>query len=170
MKELKQYIIPISGLKEGLHEFDFQIDSVFFACFEKSPIEEGKLNVKFYFDKQVGMYVLTFAIDGHVKVECDRCLEMFNLPIQTSQSLIAKFKEGDANDADIIHIDKDAPEVNIATFIYEFIVLSVPPVTKHEDADEECPEDVFDYLNKEEEDETPSNNPFLDALKDFKSN
>ena len=43
---------------------------------------------------------------------------------------------------------------------------------KHEDADEECVEDVFEYLDKEEDtaEETPNNNPFLDAFKNFKDN
>ncbi len=172
MKKLKEYIIPISGLKEGVHQFDFQIDSTFFEHFEASPIQKADLRVDFYFDKQSSMYVLIFEVNGKVSVECDRCLEEFEMPVQSSNTLIAKFDASEADDADIIYIPKTAIEINVVEFIYEFIVLSVPIMKKHEDAGEECPEDVFEYLDKEEEaaDETPNNNPFLDALKNFKDN
>ena len=172
MKTLKEYTIPISGLKEGVHQFDFQIDNAFFEHFEASPIQKADLKVDFYFDKQSGMYVLIFEVDGKVSVECDRCLAEFEMPIKSSNTLIAKFDASEADDADIIHIPKSEVVINVAEFIYEFIVLSVPIMKKHEDAGEECPEDVFDYLNKEEDTdaEIPSNNPFLDALKNFKDN
>jgi len=170
MKKLKEYTIPISGLKEGVHQFDFQIDSTFFEHFEASPIQKADLRVDFYFDKQSSMYVLIFEVNGKVSVECDRCLEEFEMPIKSSNTLIAKFDASEADEMDIIHISKTAIEIELAEFIYEFIVLSVPIMKKHEDAGEECPEDVFDYLDKEEEaaDEAPNNNPFLDALKNFK--
>jgi len=168
---LKEYTIQISSLKNGVHPFDFQIDSTFFEHFEASPIEKGDVRVDFYFDKQDSMYVLIFEINGKVSVECDRCLEEFELPIKSSNTLIAKFDANEVDDADLIHIPKSAIEVNIAEFIYEFVVLTIPMMKKHEDADEECPEDFFDYLDKEEDsaqEETPNNNPFLDALKNFK--
>lgn len=172
MKSLKEYTIQISSLKDGVHPFDFQIDSTFFEHFEASPITKGNVSVDFYFDKQPGMYVLIFEINGKVSVECDRCLEEFMLPIKSSNTLIAKFDESEADDADIIYISKSAIEINIAEFIYEFTVLTVPMMKTHEDADEECPKDFFEYLDKEEDEnaeaETPNNNPFTDALKNFK--
>lgn len=169
MKKLKEYIIPISGLSEGVHQFDFQIDDSFFEHFEASPIKKADLRVDFYFDKQMSMYMLIFEVDGKVSVICDRCLEEFEMPIKSSNTLIAKFDASEADDAEVIYIPKTAIEIDIAEFIYEFIVLSVPLMRKHEDAGLECPEDVFGYLDKKEEDadETPSNNPFLDALKNF---
>ena len=169
MKILQEYTIPISSLKEGVHQFDFQIGDTFFKHFEASPIEKASLRVDFYFDKQHGMYVLIFEVDGKVSVECDLCLEQFEIPVKSSNTLIAKFDASEADDAEVIHIPRTEIEINIAEFIYEFIVLSIPLMKKHEDAGEECPEDVFEYLDKKEDvaDETPNNNPFLDALKNF---
>ena len=170
MKKLKEYIIPISGLSEGVHQFDFQIEDAFFEHFEASPIKKANLRVDFYFEKQMSMYVLIFEVNGKVSVECDRCLEEFEMPIKSSNTLIAKFDASEADDAEVIYIPQTAIEIDVTEFIYEFIVLSVPLMRKHQDAGEECPEDVFSYLDNEEEavDETPKNNPFLDALKKFK--
>lgn len=172
MKELKKYLIPISSLKQGLHTFDYQLDKRFFECFEASPVQEGSVTAKFYFDKQSGMYSLIFDLEGEVLVECDRCLEFFNMPIKSSNSLVAKFNASEADDMEIIHIPRTETEINIAAFLYEFVILSIPAVKKHDDAGLECPTDMFDYLDDYEEEETsePNNNPFLDVLKDFDTN
>lgn len=173
MKSLKEYIIPIGGLREGVHEFEFQIDAEFFTHYEASPIKNGDIAVKFYFEKQVGLYLLIFEIDGKVPAECDRCLEEFELPIQSSNSIIAKFREDEADGTDVIYVSKAETELNIADFVYEFIILSIPLIKKHEDAGEECPEDILGYLKVEDKNEDKdssednSSNPFLDALKDF---
>ncbi len=170
MNILPEYTIPIGGLKEGVHQFDFQIDGVFFKNFEASPIQKANISVNFYFDKRHEMSILIFEVNGKVSIECDLCLEEFEMPIKSSNTLIAKFDASEADDAEVIHIARTAVEINVAKFIYEFIILSIPLMRKHQDAGEECPEDVFDYLDKEEDvkTETPNNNPFLDALKNFK--
>lgn len=174
MKLLKEYTIAISGLKEGVHHFDFEVKDEFFALFEASPIKRGDVKVDFYFEKQSGMYVLIFAIDGKVGVECDRCLEEFMLPISSSDTLFGKFDPSEAeDDPDIIYIPKTDTEINIAEYIYEFIVLSVPLSKTHDDAGERCPEEIYKYLAQEPEpetDEPAKNNPFGDALKGFNSN
>ncbi len=37
------YTIPLAGLKEGRHSFDFEINEEFFEKFEESEVKEGKL-------------------------------------------------------------------------------------------------------------------------------
>ena len=44
MNAFVAYSIPIKGLKQGLHQFKFKIDSAFFALFEGSPIEVGEID------------------------------------------------------------------------------------------------------------------------------
>ena len=171
MQELKEYNVQISGLKEGVHQFDFRLDAEFFAHFPASPIKEADLKADFYFDKQPGMYVLVFEINGTVVTECDRCLEPFSLPISSSNTLIGKFSADQADDADVIHIPKTTVYINVAEYLYEFAVLSVPMSKTHEDADEDCPEDVFGYLDEPVDESKTTrekkNNPFSDALKNF---
>ena len=62
MKNLKEFSLPIKGLKSGVHEFDFEIGNDFFKNFENSPIEEGNFNVHLTFDKHdafIEMYLIT---------------------------------------------------------------------------------------------------------------
>ena len=40
-KEKQQLIIPFIGLKEGIHQFEFEIDSTFFEQFDYSIIKDA---------------------------------------------------------------------------------------------------------------------------------
>lgn len=169
MNVLDQFSIPVSGLSNGLHGYEFSIDKDFFDAFEESPIEEGSVQVHFDFDKREDMYVLLFSFEGEVQVTCDRCLDPFSLPIEDRQSLLVKFDDEPWEDADVVFIQKGTQMLNVAKYIYEFINLAVPMTKTHDEAGEDCNPDMLKYLEQpeEEEAEEPNPNPFLDALKDF---
>ena len=46
------YTIPLSGLKEGHHTFDFEIGKEFFEQFEESEVKEGSLVANIEMDKR----------------------------------------------------------------------------------------------------------------------
>ncbi len=166
MEALDHFSIPVSGLRSGLHEYDFRIDQAFFQHFEGSPLQDANVNVHLLFDKHPDMYVMTFQISGTVKTTCDRCLEEFDLPIEDDQTLLVKFDEKESEDTDIIYILKGTQMLNVARYIYEFVNLAVPIVKHHEDAGESCNPEMLKYLEQESgEDETPAPNPVWEALK-----
>ena len=170
MNALDQFSIPISGLRNGLHGYDFTIGKDFFEAFEESPLKDGQVSVHLDFDKREDMYVMVFSFDGKVGVTCDRCLDPFLLPIEGRQSLMVKFDEEPWEDADVVFIVKGTQELNVAKYIYEFINLAVPITKTHDDAGDDCNPEMLKYLNEgnevKEADE-PTSNPFRDALKDF---
>ena len=170
MNVLDQFSIPVSGLHNGLHEYDFSIGKDFFQAFEESPIKNGDVSVHFDFDKREDMYILLFSFEGEVEVTCDRCLDPFNLPIEDEQSLMVKFDEEPWEDAEVVFIIKGTPSLNVARYIYEFINLAVPMSKTHDNAGDNCNPEMLKYLEQEEEEEAPdeeASNPFRDALKDL---
>ena len=167
MDALAHFTIPVSGLHNGPHEYRFNIDGAFFQCFPESPVKEGDVSVELLFDKQPDIYTMAFELEGTVKVACDRCLEEFDLPIEASQVLLAKFDEKEWEDADIIYILKEATQMNVARYIYEYIILAVPMVKTHDEADQNCDPEMLKFLQQSEEgDESPDASlPIWDALK-----
>jgi len=166
MDALEHFSIPVSGLRDGSHEYDFSIDASFFQCFPESPIKDGSVAVHFIFEKKSDMYIMEFQLDGTVRTPCDRCLEEFDLPIEADETLLVKFDEKEWEDADIIYVLKDAPRLNVAKYIYEFIILAVPISKTHDDADESCDPEMLKYLNQETEAEKPPiQSSVWDALK-----
>ena len=69
--------IPLTGLKEGSHNYRFKIESDFFALFEGSEIAGGELAVEVNLVKRSSHLELFFSLAGRVQLVCDRCLEPF---------------------------------------------------------------------------------------------
>ncbi|MCB0706320.1 MAG: DUF177 domain-containing protein [Saprospiraceae bacterium] len=171
MDPLISYSLPISGLRDGLHQFDFQIDDKFFETFEASAIQRGDLKVHLEFDKHPSFYALDFQIEGTVWKECDRCLEPFDLPLYAENSLKVKFDEVEREEADVVYITRERKKLNVARFIYEFIHLAIPMSTTHDMADQDCDPDFLGFLTPEAQEAEPEKQEkpsVWDALKKLK--
>lgn len=121
------YIIPLSGSSEGRCTYDFVIDRKFFELFEESEIKEGNLIIFVEVDKRSSHIDLDLKIKGNVSICCDRCLEMFDHPVDCENRLLVKYgRIRDDSDPDIITITVDQHELDIKQYIYEFIHLSLP--------------------------------------------
>ena len=86
------YTIPLSGLKEGHHTIDFEIDKEFFEQFEESEVKEGSLIA----NVEAGQEIFSSGSDykdftESVRISCDRCLEMFSQPVNSENRLLVKF-------------------------------------------------------------------------------
>ena len=137
MNYLSQYTIPFSGLKEGKHLFDFSADQRFFAGFEESEIEKGSVRIQVELEKRTTYLRLKFMIEGEVELICDRCLEPYLQPIESSNLMLVKFSETETDDGDeVIYIHPGAHQVEVAKLIYEFIILSIPIRHVHPDGDD----------------------------------
>jgi uncharacterized protein len=149
MGNLKEFSLPIKGLKNGVHEYDFAIGSDFFKNFESSPVEEGNFNVHLTLDKRDSFFELSFDIDGTIRTECDRCTATIDLPVVDSQYLTVKYSiEEKEEDAEIAYITHDTSEFNVAKYIYEYISLAVPFHKAYDcENDDPMPCD-FDVLNR----------------------
>ncbi len=134
MNYLSQYTLPFSGLSEGKHQFDFKVNDRFFAEFEGSEVEKGELEIGIELEKRSTYLKLSFSISGVVELICDRCLENFNYPVESQRELLVKFSEKPVEDeADMIYLHPAAFQVEIAQFIYEFVILSLPIRRIHPD-------------------------------------
>jgi uncharacterized protein len=121
------YTIPLSGLKEGHHTLDFEIDNEFFELFEESEVKEGSLVAVVEMDKRSSHLDLTIKISGSVMINCDRCLEIFAQPIESENRILVKFgKSIEDSDPDILSIAADEHELELQQQIYEFIILALP--------------------------------------------
>lgn len=167
MDYLDQFSIPVSGLRDGLHGYDFDIGAGFFQHFEGSPIKEAAVKVHLDFDKRYDMYMMDFQLGGTAKTTCDRCLGEFGFPIEDEQSLLVKFDDKEWEEADVVYILRSTQTLNVARYIYEFIHLAIPLTKTHDDAGETCNPEMLRFLAEggNETEDTPKNNPFGDALK-----
>jgi uncharacterized protein len=173
----KEYVIQFVGLAVGKHEYEFEAGNKFFDGLDYSEIKEGDVKVDLQLLKQSSMMSLEFRISGTVKVPCDLCTEIFDLPISGEYKLIVKVGGNDAQDGDddIITVAANEHELDLSQYIYEYIMLSLPIKRVHPDdkngnstCDPEMIEKVKKYLVDDSgDDET---DPRWDGLKGIKLN
>lgn len=172
MNSLNAYSIPLSGLKDGMHQFDYQIDSDFFKQFPETPIAKGVFKVHIDFDKKPTMIDVLIDFQGTMSTPCDRCLVDMQLPIAGQERLLVKYSDDSKEDTEVVYIPFETADLNIAKYIYEFVCLAIPLIKTHDlSKDTTCDEKMLDYLDAAEEKESKTQeNPIWDQLKDIKLN
>ncbi len=132
MKPLKEFTIPFVGLKLGKHHFDYQIDKSFFEYFEYEDFSNVDVKTTLQLEKKTTLLELHFEISGHVNVNCDLTNEPYNQDVNGAFDLVVKFGE-EYNDEfeDILIIPHGEYEINVAQYIYELIILSMPAKRIH---------------------------------------
>jgi len=169
---LRQYRIPFTGLKEGIHYFGFEVGEEFFKCFEQSTISGSNVKVEVKFDKGDSFFVLDFNIGGTVEVNCDRCAEKLNQEILDEHRVYVKFDNEvkQQSEDDIIYISPNDIYVDLSQLIYELVNLSLPmqkicPATA--DGSPGCNDKVLKILEGEK-DKDGEPDPRWAALKKLK--
>lgn len=189
--KLSLYKIPLRGLSEGSHTFDYKIDGQFFKLIadEDSDVHRGLVDVVVEVKRKGNLFEVNFTLKGEVFVPCDRCLDDMQIEIDTVNRLIVKFgKEYSEESDEIVVIPEEDGEINIAWFLYEFIALNVPmkhvhpagkcnkmmsgKLNKHRatssdsDDDESDDEDIIEDDGQDDDDQHSVSDSRWDALKD----
>ncbi|ESU29820.1 hypothetical protein FLJC2902T_02970 [Flavobacterium limnosediminis JC2902] len=169
----KDFLIPFVGLKLGKHQFDYQIDKKFFEGFEFDEYNDVNVKVELVFDKKSTMLELAFKHKGTINVPCDLTGEEFDLPIKGKLNLFVKFGDAFNNENDeLLILPHGEFQVDVAQYIYEMIVLSVPtkrihPGVKDGTLDSEAIQKLDELAPKEQfkEKEEENIDPRWDKLK-----
>jgi uncharacterized metal-binding protein YceD (DUF177 family) len=163
------YALPISGLKEGRHYYDFEIRKEFFEQFEESEVKEGSLMAIIEADKRSTHIDLAINIKGAVSISCDRCLGVFLQKVDCENRLLVKFdKIHDESDPDIITMPADENELDLKQYFYEYILLALPIQRVHPDdknGKSTCDPGMLDKLKEHIVHEEPETDPRWDELK-----
>lgn len=174
MDSLKHFVLPLSGLYQGVHHYSYELDRDFFANFEQSPVENADIKLDLILDKQSDFISLDFDLKGTIDTNCDRCLADIHLPIENNYLLLLKSESKDDvedKEEDVIYIDPDTEKYDISPIVYEVVCLSIP-LTKIYDCSSEDPKPCDEaVLNRLEENkaETDSDETALGkALKNIK--
>lgn len=169
-KEKQQMIIPFIGLKEGIHHFEYEIDSTFFEQFDYSIIKEGKFKIKVIFEKKKTLFKLNFRLKGKITANCDRCLDPLTFKVKGEENLVVKFGETTYTETDEIKVISPAEyELDLAHDIYQYASSLMPTKVTHEkkkDCNAEFIERLNQFTTKQESTEVDPRWAALSKLKD----
>ena len=178
MSRRREFEIAFVGLKPGVHEFSYPINEKFFEPFDEQDFRNCKANVKLSLDRKSSFMLLKFEIGGAMEVTCDRCNNNLPFELWDEFNITVKMVEepelmnDQEEDPDVYYIGKTESHIDVASWIYEFINLSIPMqrTCKFEKMDgPNCNKAAMDMLKKlEPEENKTKENPIWKGLEKFK--
>ena len=170
MEKENEFLIPVSGLALGVHNFKFDIKDDFFADLDYSEVKHAAVTVDLEVEREELRITLNFHIEGKVEVPCDRCADEFFIPIQSDQVFYIKIGAEEVEESDdVVVVPAEEHAYDIRSLVYEYIILSIPIHRVHPEG--ECNPKVIAMLSHDEEPadvQETSTDPRWAALKDVK--
>ncbi|MEA1872958.1 MAG: DUF177 domain-containing protein [Bacteroidota bacterium] len=148
------YQIQHSELENGEHQFDFQVDDKLFLRFENEEIRNVKLKLTAKLTRKSDNFLLFLDAKGDFEMQCDRCLDFFSKHVDLQHEVVIKLDEitNFDTDEDFVTLDRNDNYLDIAYFIYEMVMLSLPIRRVHpedENGNSMCNPEVVKYINGE---------------------
>lgn len=181
MKRHREFEIAWFGLKEGIHEFSFEVNDRVIEDWGHEHPDFSNLQavVNLKFDKKSGFFLLHFDLDGKADVACDRCGDEFSMQLWDEFDLVVKLtgegnedEEKVEDEADVAFIPRSETVLDVSDWVYEFITLSMPMQHIHPnkaDGSPGCNEAALRLLEKINGEEQRKNKIWsgLDQFKDL---
>ncbi|GHU72951.1 hypothetical protein FACS189413_16760 [Bacteroidia bacterium] len=171
---------------------EYLLDNQFFANIDNEDVQKGKVKVTLTITKNAGGFQMNFTLNGTIVIPCDRCLDDMDYPVDSTARLMVKFGKDYSEESDeVVIIPEKEGVINLAWFLYEFVVLSISikhvhapgkcnkqmqaKLKKHSAKSTEEDDDSYAMENDEaiivhDDDNTTPIDPRWDALKDLKEN
>lgn len=167
MGKFSLYNIPLKSLSAGKHDFKYTLDNSFFKLIDDgtADVKRGKVDVVVNVKAGTNAFDFNFDIKGIVYTPCDRCLDDITMEVETQNKLIVKFGKEYAEESDeIVIIPEEEGEINIAWFLYEFIILCLPIKKVH--APGQCNKVMSSKLNKHKVSSDDESDDDIDSMDD----
>jgi len=169
---VEAYRINIVGLSNTVHHFDYDIDDAFFQRFGHDLLEHGSFHADVTVDKHETFLDVKFHIKGVAKLVCDRSLDPFDFPVDSTHSVLFKYGEENAELSDeIVMIHRDSVSLELGQYLYEFIGLALPMKRLHpryQDEDDDEEEGKIIYSSETTDEDTGEIDPRWEKLKKLK--
>ncbi len=177
MGNRRAFEIAFVGLKPGIHEFKYEVDSKFFADYSQADFTNCQASIILKLEKNTSFMMLKFEIGGSVNVICDRCGNTLTMDLWDEFNMVVKQVEnpGEMNeneeDPDIYYISRTGSHLHIADWIYEFVSLSIPMqrmCNEQEMGGAQCNKEILAMLKKMGTGVIENNHPLQKGLEKFK--
>ena len=179
MNSKREFEIPFVGLKPGIHEFNYEVDDKFFVEKGSTDFTNCNASIKLSLDKKSSFMLLKFEIGGKANVTCDRCGNPLPMDIWDEFNMLVKLVENademnnQEEDPDVFYISCTDSHVDVANWIYEFVLLSFPiqkTCSEQEMNGPLCNKEVLEKLRMMEVKEQEANsNQIWKGLEQFKA-
>lgn len=180
MARTREFEIAFVGLKPGIHEFRYDLKDEFFRERGAPDLSNVSAQVKLTLDKHAAFMMLRFEIGGIAEVSCDRCGNPLKLDLWDEFNMVVKLVDNpdemnaQEEDPDIWYIQRTESHIDVGTWMYEFVLLSLPMqrmCSETEMGGPQCNKEVLEKLREMEKITRENNsNSLWKGLDKFKEN
>lgn len=168
MDALQEHTIAFSGLKDGEHTFQFQLEQSFFDASGEEEWDGGNVTVDVTLDKSSSLLVTKIRAYGPVKLHCDRCDGPLDFMVEGEQrQIFSLHAQEDMDDDELVSLDDSAHSINLTHYIFECLRLALP--IRHVHAPGQCDPEVEKVLSKLVVEHEPIPDPRWEVLKELKN-
>ena len=127
MQFLNQFVISFTGLKEGEHEYKFELENEFFEHFEFNDFNSCKIGATVILNKKSNLLEFNFYSKGEINLNCHVSNEPFDYSQAHNMKLVVKFSSEQSDDnEELLVLPVGQTQINIGKYLFEMIVLSLP--------------------------------------------
>ena len=172
MNPLSVYKITFSGLKEGSHNFNFEVSNQLFLSFQYLEFNNCKISADVNLIKKSNLLEIEIKSKGTINLNCHVSDESFDYFHNEHYKFVVKFGNSfNDEDPEMLVVPFGTYEINISQQLYEMIVLSLPLKVVHPGINDgtlksKALERLKDFQNRKTN--SKNSDPRWDKLKDLK--
>lgn len=127
MGKFTEFKVPLKALTKGEHDFSYRLGKEFFTNMESSDVRDADLLVTLKVTYNGDIYDLNFHVEGMLTLQCDRCLDDLEWPVDTTYDIAVKYGDDYNDDSDtLMEIPWSDNDLNVAYIIYDTVSLAIP--------------------------------------------
>jgi len=169
MSKFELYNIVLKDINNETRTYEFDLDDAYFKKIDSPEVQKGNVKAKVSVVKKLNTFELLFTLEGNINVPCNRCLDDMVQPITYKEKLQVRFGDKFDEIDEIVIVPESDGGINVAWFLYEFIVLNIP--IKHVHAPGECNKTMVTklkrHITRSKDDDEDSGLDFDDDDDDF---
>ena len=132
MSKSKQFLLKFIGLRDGNHNFDYDLENKFFTAHDYMDFNSCDIKVEVHLIKKATVLELNIKGIGTANVNCTLSNEPFTYKIDSKMKVLVKFGDNhdDSND-ELLILPHGSHTIELDQLLYEMIVLSMPMRNVH---------------------------------------
>jgi len=168
----ESYTIDLEGLKQGAASYKWPVSLEFFKSFGNEDLLDAKVVANVEARKSGAKILVDIALDGEVKVVCDRCLEDLALKVSADSALIVRFGNAGSEEIEeeegreLVLLEPGETEFDLSQIIYDYVNLAIPIQRVHPEG--ECDPEMVSRLGVKKETVSEDYNAFASLKELFK--
>ncbi|MBR4782456.1 MAG: DUF177 domain-containing protein [Bacteroidaceae bacterium] len=127
-------------------ETEYSVDDKMLRTIEKSLVKGGQFTVRIKAQQAAKGLSLDINISGNAIVECDRCLDDMETPVNTSKTLAVQFADRYEDADEVVYVPEEQTELDLWPMVYDFIALAIPLTHVHPEG--QCNKEMAERLSQ----------------------